>query len=612
MLELSDKKFTAHDSSILGAHRADASAMEISDASLSTALILIGESSVSGNEEESTGSVQMGEDGYPTIWMKFSRRDESVEVKPFRISFVRAALMLTSARQDAQQSSLIACVRNGSAKKATKALTDARLKPTLTLLHHASHKSKEKQALLARDLKLGMNHIDREQLRRNGLLNPRYPTTLKELSCTIDDVLDATEVHDAVLHGINGLLYRIKCTSLVALDPDHDDPQEYASYGRFDGDAATLFREEWVVYRSFKEIQALHKHLKSVVSTSESSGNAVTRLSASLTAGNTFAKKQRSPLVPSLSLAAKIGTLGLTKKSMLKRKEHLNGYLNHLLNPSNLLSRCSEVMLFLGSFYPLPPSVDLESYVSGIPDPLGRTAMTRVVVETESNDHSEHDDNPDATDPPVDADISVPVEGQGTATGEPQAKRKNKKSIYMIPSIRQKIDKVPLSQVRVRLFELLRYQFGFENASFARNRMLSGLKTVSFAVASASEFRRLLYNLHLEHLSAKSVSALIDMVHGILWPDGLFMKANPPLTPEQLEEQATKTRAALHDVFPDAVRTILGQDLTNDGLSILFEMLQNRMVIRSLSYILFDMVWLEIFPEIGDVLQGCAAGDKDK
>ncbi len=46
----------------------------------------------------------MGQDGYPNIWMKFSRKqdDANVEVKPYRVSFVRAALLVTTARQEAQ------------------------------------------------------------------------------------------------------------------------------------------------------------------------------------------------------------------------------------------------------------------------------------------------------------------------------------------------------------------------------------------------------------------------------------------------------------------------------------------------------------------------------
>lgn len=608
MIELSGKKFTVHDSSALGTHRADASSMEVTDAALSTALLMLGvthNSSTEGEEVSQEGplKVQMGQDGYPIIWMKFSKQnDTQVEVKPYRVSFVRAALLLTAARQEAQLQSLISCVKAGSAKNATRKLTDARLRPTMRLLYHASHPSREKQSLLLRDLKLGINHIDREQLRRNGLLNPRYPTSLKDISVVVEDALQAEEVRDAILFGMTGTVYKIKCTAIVELISEYEDHIDEACYGS----NARKFREEWVVYRSFKEFQTLHKHLKNIVSSSESSGNAVTRLSASLQATTSLVKKNRGALVPSLSQVSKIGTLGLTKKALQKRKEHLEGYLSQMLSPNNLLSRCPELLLFVGAFYPLPPAVTLHVCVSGLPDPLGRTKMVRTIIEEE----------PASNENPADQDAQALVaqdgayredEEDGAEQDDSQIRNPRKNALYMLPAIRHKIDKVTLSQVRNRLFELLRNLFDFENASFMRNRMLAALKTASFAVTSSSEFRRMLYNLHIKYLSTFAIADWIDYVRNIIWPDGIFFTSSPPMTPEQLIEQMEKCKTALHTNFPDALRTILGQDLTHDGLDILHEMLQNRVVVRSMAYMLFDILWLEVFPEIGDVIQGGAA-----
>jgi hypothetical protein len=107
MLDLSGKHFTIHDSASLGAHRADASALELSDATISVALLLLGLGETPIQSESGTlasPTVEMGMDGYPVVWMKFSRKQDSthVEVKPYRTSFVRAALMVTAARQEAQ------------------------------------------------------------------------------------------------------------------------------------------------------------------------------------------------------------------------------------------------------------------------------------------------------------------------------------------------------------------------------------------------------------------------------------------------------------------------------------------------------------------------------
>lgn len=87
MLDLGGKHFTVYDSSSLGTHRADASALELSDASLSAALLTLG-SAEEGNGPDSSRrqDIEMGKDGYPVVWMKLSRKqdDAHVEVKPYR------------------------------------------------------------------------------------------------------------------------------------------------------------------------------------------------------------------------------------------------------------------------------------------------------------------------------------------------------------------------------------------------------------------------------------------------------------------------------------------------------------------------------------------------
>jgi hypothetical protein len=104
MVDLGGKHFSVLDASSLGIHRTDASAMELSDASLSVTLLTLGATFEEAEHNPSQQGVQMGKDGYPVIWMKFRRKqdDPHLEVKPYRTSFVRAALLVTAARQEAQ------------------------------------------------------------------------------------------------------------------------------------------------------------------------------------------------------------------------------------------------------------------------------------------------------------------------------------------------------------------------------------------------------------------------------------------------------------------------------------------------------------------------------
>jgi hypothetical protein len=97
----------------------------------------------------------------------------------------------------------------------------------------------------------------------------------------------------------------------------------------------------------------------------------------------------------------------------------------------------------------------------------------------------------------------------------------------------------------------------------------------------------------------------------LIWPDGVFFESSPPTSAEELAEDSRKAKEVLHASFPEQLRAVLGQELTRDGLDIFHEMLQNRLVVKSLSYMLFDLLWLEVFPEIGDVLDCATVLDID-
>ena len=122
MVILDGKRFKIHDSSAQGAHRADASSLEMSDAALSAALHVIGRDYTDASASDGQGDansvntghsgsvfrnkVELAPDGYPIIWMKYTRKQDdsstATEIKPYRVSFVRAALLVTSTRQEAQ------------------------------------------------------------------------------------------------------------------------------------------------------------------------------------------------------------------------------------------------------------------------------------------------------------------------------------------------------------------------------------------------------------------------------------------------------------------------------------------------------------------------------
>jgi hypothetical protein len=67
MVDLGGKHFTVEDSASLGPHRADASALEISDATLTAALLILGDQEPEKGSDESghrRSSIDVGPDGY--------------------------------------------------------------------------------------------------------------------------------------------------------------------------------------------------------------------------------------------------------------------------------------------------------------------------------------------------------------------------------------------------------------------------------------------------------------------------------------------------------------------------------------------------------------------
>ena len=661
-VDLSGKRFKILDSSSRGAHRADGSSLEVSDASLSALLLTIGkdleagETKAGGAESPGAGGgqpqrgyrhrVEMGPDGYPMIFLKFnSKQGEKVssEIKPYRLSFVRAALMLTSARQEAQLQvsntlqfyllipkasnyspsfqCLVECVKAGSAKSATKTRTEARLRPTLKILEYANDRSpdKSKSSSLLRDLKIGVYHIDREQLRRNGLLSPRSPTNLIALSAKVVGAVQARDVALKIGGTLpaSSTLYKIRCVAIVELWGLDEEADDLEPYSLDDGSLARQYREEWVIYRSMKDFQALHRHLKAEVAAGESSASTGSRIVGAATAAfvNAPDRKQRKALIPSLAQATKTGAIAITKKAVARRGELLDEYLDYLLTPNHLMSRCAGLLLFLGASFPFPPEVKVMKSPKNLVDPLGRLDFVRSITQQAAKSMDKlvlRSDSKGDVNQSVEKRTNLSILDGSEVPGESEETHEDVAEIIenLSPAVLNKVDQVPLAEVRNRIVELVKYQFGFENASFFRSRMLSALETASFvAITKASNFRKLLHDLHVKHLNPDATAALIRKVLDILWPDGVWMTPPPPFTHEQEADLRKYSREGLHRVFPDQIRVVLGEELTRDGLDLVHEMLQNRVVLKSLFYMLFDLLWIEVFPELRDVLTCASALD---
>ena len=509
------------------------------------------------------------------------------------------------------------CLLSGSPKTVTKSRSEKLLQPTLTLLDFATSEKREREAILLRDLKLGMNHIDRDQLRRSGILSPRHPTILRALKVIVVGVTEIKSNQPLdLLVGPSTILYRLKCvaiTEYVGTDSDNSSIE----YGE-------LMREEWFVQRAFKDFTTLHKFLKTQVNTTESSANTGARLTglatAALTLGiSSHAGSKRKALIPSLHKAVQAGALGVTKKCIEKRREILTEYLGHLLSQQHLMNRCPELLRFVGAYEPLPETVVLgKGVVPDFVDSLGRHEMRKsrlqrntlmdvarslnsvagsTLASIEAANFMDNNNN---------MEIHL-EESKRKSQSQKRGKKKPKKQVdpvrlAMIESIKARVDRVKLSKIRGNIFELIRHIFDLDSANFFRSQMVAAVKTMSIAFTSGQGFKRTLIELHIKYLSSRSVASYIRFIKNLIWPNGVIFTSAKPLTPEQSTEIARTSRELLKETFPDQLAAVLGNDITESGLDLIHEMLNNRLVLKSMIYMMADSLLLEAFPEMRDIL----------
>jgi hypothetical protein len=507
---------------------------------------------------------------------------------------------------------------SGSMKNMTKSHSDEISRPSITLLDFATSKKRENQAILLRDLKIGVNHIDREQLRRSGILDPRYPTRLKELKVEVDGVTELkTQQPLDLLGGPSNVLFRLRCIAIsefVGLYKEDITDNCSLDYG-------DLIKEEWTVLRSFKDFTVLHKFMKTQVNAAESSAGTAAKLTGlatnALTLGSlSQTSSKRKSLIPSLNKAVQAGALGVTKKCIERRKEILNGYLNHLFSHRNLLRRCPELLRFVGAYEPLPEELQIGKALNpNFTDRLGRFHMSKIslrqntmaemepelTVQTESLCIKSQISNTSHT--AYDGDDSEKhVKNNQTKAGKKSAIQYDSKCAAKVASAKSHVDRVKLSQVRGSVFELIRYIFDLDGANFFRSQMISALKTMSIAVTSANGFKQTLIEFHLKYLSSRSIASYVRYVRNLIWPDGVIFASAPALSKQESIELSKESRKILRNVFPDQLSTILGNEITENGIDLLHEMLNNRLILKSMSYMIADTLLLEIFPEMSDVL----------
>lgn len=424
---------------------------------------------------------------------------------------------------------------------------------------------------------------------------------------------------------------RIRCTAIAEYVGDGDDDELNASRvnalsdeKKVIGTKSRFFREEWTVLRSVKDFTVFHKFIKSQVSQAEHSASTSAKLVGSVSAaltivgGSAATARQRGPLVPSLAQAVSASSFGL---NVAKRTNLLDQYLKYLVSPKNLISRCPELLTFLGAYTSVSPLDGADEY--------GRENITREELVTDKlkagivqvkqgheSASSVADSDTVSTGGEMEA-LSSPKElGLGNSPVaqdeeiKPAEKNRNHQNHAAREVARLRAGEVSLKDVRGSIFQLLTHLFDLGNASFFRSRVISVLKTMSVAVASVQYFQLFLFKTHVNYMNGAWISRWIHYFVDMLWPEGVFYKKEPPMNAEDLLDMKRKSKQMINKTFPDQLRKVLGRH-TDEGLDMLHEMLQNRLVLKSMAYMLLDLVWVEIFPELGDFVTGAECLEKD-
>lgn len=169
---------------------------------------------------------------------------------------------------------------------------------------------------------------------------------------------------------------------------------------------------------------------------------------------------------------------------------------------------------------------------------------------------------------------------------------------------------VNLRDVRRSAFRLLSDIFDLDSASFFRSRVISVIKTMSLAFTNVQDFQLMLFKSHVKYMNGDWISGWIFYLVDMFWPNGVFYTRGPDLTEREQSELKINSKKILVRALPLQLKTVLGRH-SDEGLDLLHEMLQNRLVLKSIAYMLLDLVWAEVFPELIDFTTGAGCLDKE-
>ena len=432
------------------------------------------------------------------------------------------------------------------------------------------------------------------------------------------DVLDSVQYQTSDILGSTTVEYKLRVRKISQLSHESEEPDKH-------------MLEEWCIFRRFTDFTLLNKHLRSQMAEQAVGTKIVQKLPNFITAKP---QEEGLPLLPPLNTQGKVpGTS--SNRFIQRRMSDIQLYLDILVSKNHLLRESYEVMRFLAANEPIPKDVENLHLVGGKPDAFGRTELRRNLITCTTTIGEK---NTQGISPGAGGNSSWIATGTETFTSGRNASKSinavgsndtaslssSNNSSFKTSSTEQeksenqygdkateasliaRISEVKLVTFQKVLFEFVSHTFHLDKATFFRSSVVSAIWRVAFVITgtTSAQFTRNLTNWHLKHITGDSLGGIIRSIRQSLWPNGVWYTPSPSLTKEEKKSLEQESRNVIDKLLPDQVhqvKSVLGDEF-DKGIDTLHEMVQNRVVLKSLLYTLLDLLLLEIFPELKDHL----------
>ena len=330
-----------------------------------------------------------------------------------------------------------------------------------------------------------------------------------------------------------------------------------------------MTREGWVILRRYSDFVALHRKLKASVTDYNHKGKM-------LTAG--------LKLLPSLPPKKSLNNVGVGNRAKFSqaRGRKLGAYLRYLLNQRHVLWASTELVGFLVAF-------EVVEEAGAGEDEYGRSELSRMELSPVVKAAEEKPMPQPYPDSDSESNRNSETIDIARATAFQAA---------MTASINGRLKSIDAKEVQMGIFDLAKELLSLEKAAFLRGRLISVIRGLVTFMTSGSSFHKTLVRLHKRFMTGENFAEVFKRLREILWPGGEFLEQAEPPTLEEKVTLALELENQLREVVPDVLVNVVGQELAEQGLQTLYDIIQNDLVLKSISYQLVDFMLLELYPEL--------------